>query len=100
MKIKKTAICGTLESSDVMITVTENEKNPQSIEVDLNSSVEKQFGDEIRALILKTAEDLGVTGVTIQANDKGALNCTIKARVKTAIFRACEEQQFGGGQHG
>lgn len=96
MKIKKTAICGTLESSDIMITVMPAEE----IKVELNSSVEKQFGEEIRQLITKTVSDMGVTGALVQAQDKGALNCTIKARVKTALCRACETNQFGGVSNG
>lgn len=77
-----------------MITIVEQDK--PEVTVDLTSSVEKQFGDDIRALISQTVRDLGLTGVLVQATDKGALDCTIKARVKTAVYRACETTQFGG----
>ena len=34
-------------------------------------------------------------GRRIVASDKGALDCTIRARVKTAILRACDSQDYG-----
>lgn len=98
MKFKKPAVCGTLESSDIMVTILEDES--QEVAVELTSSVEKQFGDDIRKLIETTVRELGLTGVLIQATDKGALDCTIKARVKTAVYRACETTQFGGVANG
>ena len=41
MKVVKTATAGTVESSDVLVTIA-----PQAngIEIDLNSTVEKPFG--------------------------------------------------------
>ena len=39
--------------------------------------------------------ECGVDGVRIVASDKGALDCTIRARVKTAILRACDSQDYG-----
>ncbi|MFI3227557.1 MAG: citrate lyase acyl carrier protein [Clostridia bacterium] len=98
MEFKKPAVCGTLESSDIMITILAQDE--KDITVELSSSVEKQFGDDIRQLIKQTVSDLGVDGVFVKAVDKGALDCTIKARVKTAIFRACEVNTFGGQING
>ena len=48
MEIKNTAMAGTLESSDISITI---EANDNGIEINLKSSVEKQFGKQIRRVI-------------------------------------------------
>ena len=45
MLIKKPAVCGTLESSDVQITIRPNEGN--GIRIELDSVVKTIFGDEI-----------------------------------------------------
>jgi len=88
MKILKTSIAGTMESSDIMITL-----GPGSggIEIELQSMVEKQFGRQIRSVIANTLLELQVTSARVTAVDKGALDCTIRARVKTAVYRAAEE---------
>lgn len=49
MKIIKNATAGTVESSDIMITVQPIESTENTIE--LESSVEKQFGNQIRQVI-------------------------------------------------
>jgi citrate lyase subunit gamma (acyl carrier protein) len=85
MEIKQTAMAGTMESSDVMVTV---ESGVKGIEVDLESIVEKQFGREIRRAINETLQELDVQNARVKAVDKGALDCTIRARVKTAVYRA------------
>lgn len=83
--IAGTASAGTLESSDVMVTL---EQGTGGIEIDLTSTVEKQYGKQIRKVITETLEGLGATGVKVTVNDRGALDCTIKARVSAAWFRA------------
>ncbi|CAM4196112.1 MAG: citrate lyase acyl carrier protein [Paenibacillus macerans] len=88
MKIKQTAIAGTLESSDISIAVEDNDG--RGIEIELVSTVENQFGGQIRKVIRETLEGLGVKDVLVRANDKGALDCTIQARVKTAVGRAVD----------
>ena len=39
--------------------------------------------------MLETLERLGVENARISVVDKGALDCTIKARVECAVFRSC-----------
>ncbi len=67
-----------------MITIGPGE----GLEVELQSSVEAQFGRQIRELIKETLEGLGVKDAHVQAVDKGALDCTIRARVTAAAVRA------------
>ncbi|MBO6017566.1 MAG: citrate lyase acyl carrier protein [Oscillospiraceae bacterium] len=87
MVIQKPAIAGTLESSDCMVTV---EPGEGKIDLDLDSAVIRQYGKQIRKVILETLQRLDVTDARITVVDKGALDCTIKARVECAVYRANE----------
>lgn len=89
MEIKQSASAGTTESSDILITIDKNQSN--DIQIHLESSVEKQFGQQIRAKIQTTLEKLNVTNAKIKAIDKGALDCTIEARTITAVYRAANQ---------
>ena len=88
MEILKTAVAGTLESSDCMVTV---EPGQDGIEFDLESAVIRQFGKQIKKVTYETLDRLGVDNVKIRMVDKGALDCTIKARVECAVFRASDQ---------
>lgn len=87
MEIVTTGLAGTMESSDIMVTVSKS--TGEGITIELTSSVSKQFGKQIRGVIHECAEKLGVMDAHIIAVDQGALDCVIKARVKTALYRAC-----------
>jgi citrate lyase subunit gamma (acyl carrier protein) len=85
MEILKPSVAGTMESSDIMITL---EPSSGGIEIELQSIVEKQFGRQIRSAIADALSELEVKSAKVTAVDKGALDCTIQARVKTAAYRA------------
>lgn len=88
MEVKEAATAGTMESSDALISV---EPNPEKgIKIELTSSVEKQYGKQIKKVITETLESLGVKDAIIRVNDKGALDCVIRARVQTAVTRAAK----------
>ncbi len=91
MNIHGTGIAGTLESSDISISIESNDN--KGIEIQLKSTVENQFGGQIRKVILEKLQELGVTDALIRANDKGALDCTIQARVTTAVQRASDDHR-------
>ena len=86
MTITKVAKAGTLESNDILIMVKPNDSG--KVELELESIVIQQFGDVIRQVILDKVQEMGIEGITIIAQDKGALDYTIGARVETAIKRA------------
>lgn len=86
MEILKPAVAGTLESSDAQVTV---EPGEGGIQLDLTSSVMNQYGRQIRATVLETLERLDVKNARVSVVDKGALDCTLKARVECAVFRSC-----------
>ena len=85
MQIEKAAMAGTLESSDAQVS---SEPGPGGIELRLESSVMNQYGRAIRETVLETLERLGVSSARIQVIDRGALDCTIRARVECAVFRS------------
>lgn len=86
MKITKTAKAGTLESSDILVVVSPNERG--GVELQLESIVMKQFGEQIEKVILDKLKELQVKDVIIKVQDRGALDYTITARVETAVNRA------------
>lgn len=92
IKILDVGIAGTLESSDITIQIEKNEE--KGIEIELKSSVENQFGKQIKKVILKTLQELGIENALVLAIDKGALDCTIRARVRTAVSRAARQNCF------
>ena len=86
MEILKPAVAGTLESSDAQVTV---EPGENGIELSLTSSVMNQYGRQIKATVLETLERLDVSAAKVTVVDKGALDCTLKARVECAVLRSC-----------
>ena len=88
MEIKKPAGAGTLESSDCQVTV---EPGNGKVDFSLESAVIHQFGNQIKKVTLETLKDLGIDNVRISIVDKGALDCTIKARIEGAVFRAVDQ---------
>ena len=92
MKVLKAAVTGTMESSDIMVTIAPNEG--AGIAIELDSSVEKQFGKAIRATITETLAELDIQDAMVSAVDKGALDCVIRARVKASAYRACDRDDY------
>ena len=85
--IVRHAHAGTLESSDVYVELAPRDGG---IELELESAVLAQFGDEIRAAVLETLSEQGIDSAWVRLVDKGALDCVIRARVETAARRARE----------
>lgn len=95
MKIIREAVAGTLESSDVMVRIAPIDG--KTIDLQLNSSVEKQFGDAIKQTVLDTLTKLNVTGVQLTVDDKGALDCILRARLQTVLMRASDDASIPWG---
>ena len=89
MEIKKAAMAGTLESSDAQVTV---EPGQGGIELSIESSVIHQFGRQIKATVMETLERLDVKDAKVTVVDKGALDCTVRARVSAAAFRCAQAE--------
>ncbi len=88
MEVKKIATCGTLDSSDVFVTV-----RPSDIEViNITSPVGSRFEEEIRSIVQKVLEETETHHVSVTLQDSGALNCVIEARVLTALERGSKDE--------
>ena len=85
MEIKKDATAGTLESSDIYVRI---EPNQNGIELELQSVVYNQFSEEIEKTAREVLKDFDVKNVKVILNDRGAVECAIRARIETALMRA------------
>lgn len=89
MEIKVKAVAGTLESSDMYVII---EPNATGIELEIESVVMGQYGDDVRRVILEALEELGVTSAKVLVNDKGAIEPVIKSRIQTVVTRAAQQK--------
>lgn len=87
MLLKQPAIAGTLESSDVQVTITPQDGG---VKVEVDSTVKAQYGRHIEECVRKTLENLNIENALVKVVDQGALECTIKARVECAAFRSAQ----------
>ncbi|WP_455552083.1 citrate lyase acyl carrier protein [Desulfovibrio sp.] len=88
LKLKKAAIAGTLESSDVQVSIAPNEEGGRKIE--LQSVVKIQFGESILATVHRVLDEFDVRDAIVRLNDKGAIDIVIMSRMQAAICRAAE----------
>ncbi len=73
-----------MESSDAYVEIEPG----SGLSIHIESVVEKQFGDKIRAAVRKVLTDRGVESANVRVIDRGALECVIRARVETAVNRS------------
>ena len=92
MKIMKEAIAGTLESSDLLVKVAPSDKGRRDVVI--KSEVIKQFGKQINRVVTDTLDKLSVSAGEIEIEDKGALDCVIRARVQAAVLRGCGSEEL------
>ena len=83
-KIIQRSTAGTLESSDVFVTL---EPAQSGVEIVIDSVVEKQFGEAIRRTVEEVLNECQVEGAKLSVVDRGALDCVTRARVETAVLR-------------
>lgn len=88
MQIGKQASAGTMESSDVYVEI---EPNHSGLEVQIQSVVLGQFGQQIRQVVEQVLEEQGVRHATVRIADRGALECVLRARLETALLRGKED---------
>ena len=65
-----------------------NTAETKGLHIDLDSTVAAQFGRQIRKVIEETLTGFGLEDADVKAVDKGARDCTIRARVTAAAVRA------------
>ncbi|EAX48017.1 citrate lyase acyl carrier protein [Thermosinus carboxydivorans Nor1] len=86
-RIMRSAQAGTLESNDIMITVTPGAPGSGTV-IELESIVLLQYGEAIRQTLAAVVAETGIDDIYIKAVDRGALDCTIRARMLAALARA------------
>lgn len=84
MQIIKKGQAGTMQSSDLMVTV----EPADELTVEIESTVKKQFEHLIRARLEQVLVKNGVTKARISVSDRGALDYAIEARLEAALQRA------------
>jgi citrate lyase subunit gamma (acyl carrier protein) len=77
---------GSLSSSDCLITVTEHDHKV----IEIESVVYDAFHTQIEAVINAVLKEENMTNIHVAIQDKGALDYTIEARLRSAIMRLKE----------
>ena len=77
------ATAGTLESSDVFVTLEPHD----GLQIDIDSVVKNQYGEAILHTVEDVLSELNVRNAKLSVVDRGALDCVIRARVETAVMR-------------
>ena len=90
-KIIKIAKAGSVESNDILIMISPGEG---ILDIEVESVVYKQFGESIKEVILNTLRAEGISDAKVIAKDKGALDFTIRARVKACIGRGSVKDEL------
>ena len=86
MEIKQSASAGTMESSDAYVEIEPG----TGLQLQLESVVMGQFGDAIEETVRSVLSELSVENANVRVVDRGALECVLRARVETAVFRGKE----------
>ncbi|MFK5958567.1 MAG: citrate lyase acyl carrier protein [Lutibacter sp.] len=92
MKIVKKAQAGSFESSDILI-LAEKPKDTKGRVIQLNSIVEKQYGDMILKTVNAVLDKFEIADIHLVIHDKGALTPVIEARMETVLLRASNNQK-------
>ena len=91
MELNHAGVAGTMESGDIYVEV---ESGGNGVEIDLNSTVGSQFGRQIKQVIIEALSSCGIENASVRAVDKGALDCTIRARVTAAALRGADCDRY------
>ena len=83
MELVKSAVAGTMESSDAYVEI----EPAEGLDIQLESVVAQQFGEAIKTVVKDVLAEQGVENAKIRVVDRGALECVLRARIETAIVR-------------
>ncbi len=84
MQILKKGQAGTMQSSDLMVTV----EPADALTIEIESTVKKQFEHLIRAKLEEVLTRNEVRAGKVSISDRGALDYAIEARLEAALQRA------------
>ncbi len=86
--IRKSAVAGTMESSDAFVEISP----AKELSLEISSVVMERFGEAIEKAVREQLAECGVSAAKVRVADRGALDCVIKARVEAAVRRAEAEE--------
>ena len=86
---------GTLESCDALVIVELSDEK-KGLLLDLDSTSLLSFEEAMKSAVIETLSSVGVTDARVKIQDRGSLDCTLRARVETAARRALAFQKHGG----
>ncbi len=92
MEMLTSSYAGSLESGDAFVTIRPNPDG--GIALELKSTVERQFGEQIRLVALKVLTELAVKDACVSIDDKGALDPVIEARIAAAAYRSAGSKDY------
>ncbi len=90
MVISKGAVSGTLESCDALVTI---EPCETGLDIQIESVVLSRFGSHILSVVRETLAQLHIESARVLIHDKGALDCTLRARLQSAAYRASGDEE-------
>jgi citrate lyase subunit gamma (acyl carrier protein) len=88
MQLKHPAVAGTLESSDVQVTI--HPHTGMGLDIHIDSIVKAQFGDAILETVKEVLASNGIVEASVQIIDKGARDWVLRSRLQAAICRGAD----------
>lgn len=82
-EIVRPARAGSVESNDILVMITPAEE----LNIEISSVVKAQYGEDIKKVVEDELKALGVEKANVKIEDKGALDFTIRARVRACVIR-------------
>lgn len=87
MELRRPVMAGTTGSNDIQIELSPCK---DGIQIQLESVMKYLYEDSIRQTIHEMLQQFGVEHALVKAQDIGALDYTIRARMETAIKRVAQ----------
>ncbi len=87
MPRERTGIAGSLESCDALVMAILS-SDREGLEIEIDGPSLPAFGDSMKEAAVETLESLGITGCFLRVQDRGAHDCTLRARIEAAARRA------------
>ncbi len=87
MQVKRAVTAGTHASSDVFIEL----RPAKERQIELHSPIAAQYGQAMEASIRDVLESYAVADCQVIVHDHGALDCTLRARLITALERSFDD---------
>ena len=85
VNILTSVVAGSLESSDVLVSLAPSQNG--ELDLQIESIVIKLFGGRIHGVAEEMLRQQSVLSGMIRIQDRGALECTLRARLETALAR-------------